>query len=64
MTPGALCWDVHVMAHVYAARAVLPGMIERGSGLSAADVFRPAGLLSQIGDAAYSATKHCSHWVR
>jgi len=26
------CWDVHVMAHVYAARAVLPSMIERGGG--------------------------------
>ena len=25
-------WDIHVMAHVYAARAVIPGMIERGSG--------------------------------
>ena len=26
------CWDVHVMAHVYAARAVAPSMIERGGG--------------------------------
>ena len=26
------CWDIHVMAHVYAARAVLPSMIERGGG--------------------------------
>src|SRR5262249_51759239 len=26
------CWNLHVMAHVYAARAVLPGMLERGAG--------------------------------
>lgn len=53
------CWDVHVMSHVYAARAVLPGMIERGDGylLQTASA---AGLLSQIGDAAYSATKHAA----
>ena len=34
---GARCWDVNVMAHVYAARAVLPGMLRAGRGLSAAD---------------------------
>lgn len=55
----ALCWDVHVMAHVYAARAVLPGMIERGSGYIL-QMSSAAGLLSQIGDAAYSATKHAA----
>ncbi|MEO9463811.1 MAG: SDR family oxidoreductase, partial [Marinomonas sp.] len=55
----ALCWDVHVMAHVYAARAVLPGMIERGSGYLL-QMSSAAGLLSQIGDAAYSATKHAA----
>ncbi|WP_108816686.1 SDR family oxidoreductase [Loktanella sp. Alg231-35] len=54
-----LCWDVHVMAHVYAARAVLPGMIERGSGYLL-QMSSAAGLLSQIGDAAYSATKHAA----
>jgi len=53
------CWNVHVMAHVYAARAVLPGMIERGSGYLV-HMASAAGLLSQIGDAAYSTTKHAA----
>lgn len=52
-------WEVHVMAHVYAARAVLPAMIERGEGYLV-NVASAAGLLSQIGDAAYSATKHAA----
>lgn len=52
-------WQVHVMAHVHAARAVLPGMIERGSG-RLINVASAAGLLNQIGDAAYSATKHAA----
>lgn len=53
------CWDVHVMAHVYAARAVLPGMIERGEGYLL-QMSSAAGLLSQIGNAAYSTTKHAA----
>ncbi len=53
------CWNVHVMAHVYAARAVLPGMIERGEGYLL-QMASAAGLLNQIGDAAYSATKHAA----
>ena len=53
------CWDVHVMAHVFAARAVLPSMIERGSGYFV-QMASAAGLLSQIGDAAYSTTKHAA----
>ena len=54
-----LNWEVHVMAHVYASRAVLPSMIKRGSGYLV-NVASAAGLLNQIGDAAYSATKHAA----
>jgi NAD(P)-dependent dehydrogenase (short-subunit alcohol dehydrogenase family) len=52
-------WDVNVMAHVYAARAVLPAMVARGEGylLSTASA---AGLLTNIGDAPYSVTKHAA----
>ncbi len=52
-------WEVHVMSHVYAARAVLPSMIERGEGyiMSTASA---AGLLTQIGSLAYSLTKHAA----
>lgn len=52
-------WEIHVMSHVYAARAVLPSMIERGEGYLV-QMASAAGLLSQIGDAAYSATKHAA----
>ncbi len=52
-------WEVHVMSHVYASRACLPAMIKRGSGhfLNTASA---AGLLSQIGSAPYSVTKHAA----
>ena len=53
------CWQINVMAHVFAARALLPRMLERGGGMLVS-VASAAGLLSQIGDAAYSATKHAA----
>jgi NAD(P)-dependent dehydrogenase (short-subunit alcohol dehydrogenase family) len=51
------CWDVNVMAHVYAARALLPDWLERGDGylLHTASA---AGLLTNIGTAPYTVTKH------
>lgn len=52
-------WEVNLMAHVYAARAVLPGMLARGEGylLNTASA---AGLLTNIGAAPYSVTKHAA----
>jgi NAD(P)-dependent dehydrogenase (short-subunit alcohol dehydrogenase family) len=49
-------WDLHVMAHVYAARAVLPTMVARGEGylLHTASA---AGLLAALGSMPYSVTK-------
>jgi NAD(P)-dependent dehydrogenase (short-subunit alcohol dehydrogenase family) len=52
-------WSVNVHSHVLAAQRLVPGWLERGEGyfLSTASA---AGLLSQIGDAPYSVTKHAA----
>jgi NAD(P)-dependent dehydrogenase (short-subunit alcohol dehydrogenase family) len=52
-------WRINLMSHVYAARVLLPGWIERGEGhlVTTASM---AGILTSAGDAAYSATKHAA----
>lgn len=50
-------WDVNVMAHVHASRALLPGWLERGAGYLLITA-SAAGLLTNLGDAPYSVTKH------
>lgn len=55
----AQIWQVNVMAHVYAARALLPAWLERGSGYLVTTA-SAAGLLTNLGDAPYTATKHAA----
>ena len=52
-------WSVHVLAHLHAARAVIPYMADRGEGylLNTASA---AGLLSQFGSLHYAVTKHAA----
>lgn len=61
-----LNWEVHLMAHVYAVRAVAPGMAARGRGYLV-HTASAAGLLSHIQSATYSVTKHAAvafaEWV-
>jgi NAD(P)-dependent dehydrogenase (short-subunit alcohol dehydrogenase family) len=55
----ARSWEVHVMAHVRAARELLPCWLERGRGHFVATV-SAAGLLTNLGAAPYSVSKHGS----
>lgn len=52
-------WDVNLMAHVHAADAALPGMLERGNG-AFLHTCSAAGLLTVAGDAPYAVTKHAA----
>jgi NAD(P)-dependent dehydrogenase (short-subunit alcohol dehydrogenase family) len=52
-------WRVNVMAHVWASRALLPEMLERGEGYLV-NTASAAGLLTQVSSAVYSVTKHAA----
>src|SRR5580658_2357009 len=51
--------DIHLLAHVYAARAVLPGMLARGEGYLLQTV-SAAGLLTSLESVIYAVTKHAA----
>jgi NAD(P)-dependent dehydrogenase (short-subunit alcohol dehydrogenase family) len=52
-------WEINVMAHVWAARTLLPGMVERGDGYLVSTA-SAAGLLTQVSALGYSITKHAA----
>jgi NAD(P)-dependent dehydrogenase (short-subunit alcohol dehydrogenase family) len=60
-------WQVHGMAHVWAARAVVPAMVERGEGFFLVTA-SAAGLLNIVETAPYGVTKHAAvgfaEWLR
>jgi NAD(P)-dependent dehydrogenase (short-subunit alcohol dehydrogenase family) len=53
-------WRVNVMAHIYAARAVVPRMLDQDGGGSGDEDVPAAGLLTMLGNAPYSVTKHAA----
>ncbi|HZU61655.1 MAG TPA: SDR family oxidoreductase [Solirubrobacteraceae bacterium] len=52
-------WRINVMAHVWAARALIPEMVERGDGYLVSTA-SAAGVLTQVGALVYSVTKHAA----
>ena len=60
-------WEVHGMAHIWAARAVFPEMVERGEGYFVVTA-SAAGLLNIVESAPYGVTKHAAvgvaEWLR
>jgi NAD(P)-dependent dehydrogenase (short-subunit alcohol dehydrogenase family) len=52
-------WAINVQSHVYVARALLPGMLARGEGYLVITA-SAAGLLTELGSAPYSVTKHAA----
>lgn len=60
-------WNIHLMAHVWAARALLPKMLERGEGYILVTA-SAAGLLNIVETAPYGVTKHAAvafaEWLR